>query len=242
VSKTFAELGIPFPLYAGPSDQASEYCGLGPCSLCGGKPRHCFRLDIGCALICDCPSCGMANGLDANDREDAPCRQCKKNVSFPDVGEDEIKVCYACLRSGKAGITKDTELGMISWEQAFEGITHGIPGLSRSDFEMVPKEDGWVGAKLPQEMMFELLRMPTYATIQGERWQFCCRQPMVFLGEWSREEFSRRATDGDGQRLFEKIVQDPVPGLWEDELGDITGVYVFRCRSCDKLTAHWDLA
>jgi len=184
----------------------------------------------------------MANGLDANDREDAPCRQCKKNVSFPDVGEDEIKVCYACLRSGKAGITKDTELGMISWEQAFEGITHGIPGLSRSDFEMVPKEDGWVGAKLPQEMMFELLRMPTYATIQGERWQFCCRQPMVFLGEWSREEFSRRATDGDGQRLFEKIVQDPVPGLWEDELGDITGVYVFRCRSCDKLTAHWDLA
>ena len=31
---------------------------------------------------------------------------------------------------------------MISWEQAFEGITHGVPELNRTDFEMVPKEDG----------------------------------------------------------------------------------------------------
>jgi len=182
------------------------------------------------------------NGLDANDREDSPCRQCKTNVSFPDLGEEEIKACYACLRFGKAAITKDTELGMISWEQTFEGVTHGIPGLSRNDFEMVLKEDDWVGARLPQETMFELLRLPTYSSIQGERWQFCCRQPMVFLGEWSREEFSRRAPDGDGRRLFEEIVQDSVPGLWEDELHDITGVYVFRCKSCGKLTAHWDIA
>ncbi len=123
-----------------------------------------------------------------------------------------------------------------------EGVTHGVPGLNRTDFEMVPKEDDWVGARLPREMMFELLRTPTYNTIQGERWQFCCRQPMVFLGEWSREEFSRRAPDGDGRRFFETIVEDTVPGLWEDQLHDITGVYVFRCASCGRLTAHWDIA
>jgi len=131
---------------------------------------------------------------------------------------------------------------MISWEQAFEGVTHGVPGLNRSDFEMVPGEDDWVGARLPQKMMFELLRTPTYTTIQGERWQFCCKRPMIFVGQWSRKEFTRRAPKGDGRAFFEQIVQDTVPGLWEDKLHDETGVYVFRCSTCKRLTAHWDIA
>ena len=241
VAQTFVQLGIPFPLFEGSSDQTSDYCGLGTCSLCGTEEQHCFRLGIGCAVMCECPGCGTVNGLDASDCEDCPCRQCNTQVPFPDLGEGEIMVCYTCLRAGKAAMTKDTELGMISWEQAFEGVTHGIPGLSRSDFEMVPKEDDWVGARLPQEVMFELLHTPGYNSIQGERWQFCCRRPMVFIGEWTREEFSRRAPDGDGQRFFREIVQDIVPGLWEERLHDLTGVYVFRCPSCERLTAHWDI-
>jgi uncharacterized protein CbrC (UPF0167 family) len=180
--------------------------------------------------------------LDADDRENVPCRLCETIVPFPDLAADEIKVCYACLHSGKAAITKDTELGMISWEQAFEGVTHGIPGLDRADFETVLKDDDWVGARLPKEVMFDLLRMPTYSSIQGERWQFCCKQPMVFVGEWGRVEFARRAPDGDGRHYFEQVVQDSVPGLWEDQLHDITGVYVFRCTSCERITAYWDIA
>jgi uncharacterized protein CbrC (UPF0167 family) len=242
MADTFQELGIPFPLFEGPSDQANEYCGLGDCSVCGKKGEHCFRLGIGCAVIVDCQKCGAANGLDADDRESGSCRECSSTVSFPELGEDEIKVCHTCLRAGKAALTKDTELGMISWEQAFEGVTHGVPGLKRADFEMVQREDDWVGAKLPKEVMFELLRTPTYSTIQGERWQFCCSKPMIFLGEWSREEFSCRAPNGDGRSWFEKIVQHPVPDLWEDRLHDITGVYVFRCPSCGRFTAHWDIA
>jgi uncharacterized protein CbrC (UPF0167 family) len=243
VSKTFAELGIPFPLYEARSDQASEYCGLDDCSLCGRRNEHCFRLGIGCAVMLDCPTCGTANGLDADDCEDGSCRNCQAIVPFPPLDNDEeIKACYTCLRAGKAAITKDTQLGMVSWEQAFEGVTHGIPGLNRTDFEMVPKADHWVGARLPHEVMFELLRMPTYRSIQGEQWQFCCRQPMVFIGEWSREEFARHAPHGDGRQYFDEIVQDNVPGLWEDELHDITGVYVFRCPSCKRVTAHWDIA
>ena len=131
---------------------------------------------------------------------------------------------------------------MISWDQAFDGVTHGVPGLRRTDFELVPKEDDWVGVRLPKATMFELLRTPTYNTIQGEGWLFCCRQPMIFVGEWSRQDFTRRAPDGDGRRYFEEIVRHTVPGLWEDRLHDITGVYVFRCPSCGKITAHWDLA
>jgi uncharacterized protein CbrC (UPF0167 family) len=239
---TFAQLGIPFPLFEAPSEQAFEYCGLETCSLCGKQGQHCFELGIGCALILGCANCGAGNGLDVSDCEDGRCRKCGNPVPFPDVDDDALTVCHACLRAGRAALTKDTELGMISWEQAFEGATHGVPGLNHRDFEMVPREDGWVGARLPQEWMFELLRTPTYISIQGEQWQFCCRRAMVFVGKWNREEFSAHAPDGDGRRLFEEVVQGCIPGLWEDRLHDVTGVYVFRCPSCARMRAHWDVA
>jgi uncharacterized protein CbrC (UPF0167 family) len=239
---TFAELGIPFPLFEGPADQAVEYCGQATCSLCGQDDDPCFLLGIGCGIILKCPSCGVPNGLDADNREDGTCRQCQAAIPFPDVGDDEIAACYGCLRAGRAALTKDTELGMISWEQAFEGVTHGPVNLPCTDFELVQRDDNWFGARLPLEMMFELLRTPTYSTIQGERWQFCCRRPMVYLGAWTRDEFSRRSTDGNGRALFDQIVQSNVPGLWEERLHDVTGVYVFRCPSCRRLTAHWDIA
>lgn len=237
----FSQLGIPFPLFEAPTSDAIGYACLNTCTLCGESGRHCFRLDIGCAVMHRCEHCGTENGLDASDRADAPCKQCGRVLTFPEA-DGEVLTCYECLRAGKAAISKDTELGMVSWEQAAEGVTHGVPGLDRDDFEMVPKDDGWVGARLPREVMYELLRTPTYISIQGERWQFCCKSPMIFVGSWSRDEFSRRAPDGDGRRYFEQIVQDVVPGLWEDELHDETGVYVFRCQHCGRLAAHWDLA
>ena len=64
MAKRFAELGIPFPLFEGPSDQAAEYGGLGTCSLCGGHRQHCFQLEVGSALMLPCPTCGTENGLD----------------------------------------------------------------------------------------------------------------------------------------------------------------------------------
>src|SRR4051812_29114273 len=67
-----------------------------------------------------------------------------------------------------------------------------------------------------------------YLTIQGERWRFCCRRPMVYAGAWSAEEFSRQSPDGDGKKFFEKIVENCGPDLWAFQLRGIPGVYVFR--------------
>lgn len=242
MSTTFEQLGVPFPLFEALTEEACEFVGRKQCSLCRRQGQNCFRLGIGCAVIIPCSKCGSLNGLDADDREDSSCRSCGTLIPFPKLTDEEIVVCYDCLRLGKAAITKDTELGMVSWEQAFDGITNGIPGLNRPEFEMVPLEDDCVGVRLPQKVMFELLRTPTYSTIQGDRWLFCCQAPMICLGEWSRDEFSKRAPDGDGQKFFNEIVQDVMPGLWEDALHDVTGVYVFRCSMCDALKAHWDLA
>ncbi len=240
--KTFKDLGIPFPLFQGPVNDASEYIGQAYCCKCGEVKPHCFELGIGCSLIVKCKGCNSENELDADDREDCKCLKCKENIIFPLDDDQDINICYDCLRAGHAAITKDTEYGMISWRETHDGVTHGVPGLKTYEFELVPKDDDWVGAKIGKESMLELLRTPTFTTIQGECWLFCCKKPMVYLGSWSREEFTKRAPDGDGKRYFERIVPDAIEGLWEDELHDITGVYVFCCRKCNKTTANWDIA
>jgi uncharacterized protein CbrC (UPF0167 family) len=152
-----------------------------------------------------------------------------------------LLTCYTCLRAGRAAMTKDTELGMIRHEDALRGVTHGVPGLDRSDLELVPKSDGWVGARLPVPMMLELLRTPSYRTIQGESWLFCCKAYMVYVGQWSRQHFSKMAPDGNGRGFFDLVVRDVIDGLWEDELHDKTEIYVFRCVACRKYSAHWDM-
>jgi uncharacterized protein CbrC (UPF0167 family) len=224
---TFATLGAPFPLFDAPVRCAEDYVAAGKCSICGQQAQICFELGIGSNVICVCPKCEAENGLNAEKRQSKLCRNCKAEVPFPDVPKGKLLTCYSCLRAGRAAITKDTELGMVSWEQALEGMTHGRPRLNRPDFELVTTNSDWIRAKLPQAMMFELLRTPTYSTIQGDQWQFCCKQPMIYLGEWSREEFRKRTPDGDGEAYFRGIVKEIVPGLWEDKLHDETGVYVF---------------
>lgn len=242
MAATFQELGIPFSLFDAPVAQASGYVGLSRCSLCERTGQPCFHLWIGCAVMQSCSNCGTVNGLDAYDRVAVPCRVCENHVPFPSFTDDDIHICYDCLRLGRAAMTQDTELGMISWPQAFDGVTHGLPGLDRADLDLISLEGGWTGARLPQETMFELLRTPTYRTIQGERWLFCCRHPMIYIGEWTRADFANHAPDGDGKVFFEQIVEDIVPGLWEDKLHDETGIYVFRCADCGRHRAHWDLA
>ena len=57
---TFADLGIPFPLFEAPIDESSDYAGIGRPAACAAvKDRHCFDLGIGDALIRPCPACGV---------------------------------------------------------------------------------------------------------------------------------------------------------------------------------------
>ncbi len=212
--ETFKDLRIPFPLFEGPAADSKEYVGIHQCGLCDEPDQHCFQLGIGCDLICTCPECGHKNALDADGRIDGVCSSCGTPIAFPEF-PDNLRLCYSCLRTGKAAITKNTERGMVS----FAYLDHNAKDL------------------------LELLRTPTYSSIQGEHWLFCCDQPMIFAGEWQQDDFRRAAPDGvDPEEFFNTVVDDVCPGLWEDRLHDITAVYVFFCEHCRKYRAHWDMA
>lgn len=89
--------------------------------------------------------------------------------------------------------------------------------------------------------MFELVRTPGYNSWQGERWQFCCQRPMVFIGEWAEDDYNRHAPDGDGRAFFLTVVADAVPGMWEDGIGYRFANYIFRCSSCGRFRGHYDM-
>ncbi len=130
---------------------------------------------------------------------------------------------------------------MVSWHQAFSGVTNGVPGLEQDQFEpvIIDADDNWIGVKLPEEIMFELLRTPTYGTWQGERWLFCCRYPMTYVGAWHHEQFMEHASDRNGEYLYYAVVEGIPDGTW-DSLGHDLSAYVFQCKRCGRLRAHWD--
>lgn len=242
---SFSDLGIPFPLFEAPTDEASDHVGIATCRLCGRGERHCFELGIGDALILTCPSCGTGTGLDADDRADAPCRSCGSTVTFPEPlkAKKQLLACYECLRAGKAAMTKDTEFGMVSWAQAFEGVTNGVPGLRTGQFEVVPidPDEDWSGVRIPVEHLWELLRTPGFHSWQGERWLFCCREPMTYLGGWRNAVKSLRPDD---PIAFYKSLFDPDDeargwGFERFESGS-PSLYVYRCRNCGRCRATWD--
>ena len=242
---TFADLGIPFPLFEAPTTEASDYAGIATCRLCSGRDRHCFKLGNGDALILPCPSCGTENGFDARGRADAPCRSCGSPFPFPEPlkAKKEILVCYDCLRAGKASIMKVTEFGLVSWDEAFRGITNGEPGLRTDQFEVVPidPDEDWYGVRVPTEHLWELLRTPGFHSWQGERWLFCCRQPMAFLGGWRNAVELLRPDDPS---VFFEALFDPDDeargwGFDSFESGS-PSLYVYRCRTCDRCRATYD--
>lgn len=247
---SFRDFGIAFPLYEAhvSAEDDSDYAGLGTCCLCRTANAPCFHLGIPADLILPCPSCGQSNSLDVHDKRSGVCRDCRAEILFPPevAAKKEPKICFTCLRAGKAAISKDTELGMVDAESLVTGLTNGVPGLEQAEFESVVVDEGdsedddekWIKVRLPAEIITELLRTPTYGTWQGECWLFCCRYAMTFVGEWKHTDFDARASDGDGEKLYNSLEEVPEGG-W-DKLGRSFAVYVFECKRCGKLRSHYD--
>jgi len=241
---TFADLGIPFPLFEAPVIDASDYAGPAVCRLCRESDRHCFEVDD---LIAACPACGAENGLSTRARADVACRACGSTVPFPEAlrAKKQMLVCYRCLRAGKAAITKDTEFGAVGADEAFTGMTDAHPAPPTDQFELIAvdieDDEPWYRARIPGEHLWELLRTPTMSTWQGERWLFCCQRPMSYLGGY--EAVPERVRPDDSVAFVESLFgpEDEVAG-WIGEAVDAGNVslYLYQCKACDRHRTTFD--
>jgi uncharacterized protein CbrC (UPF0167 family) len=208
----------PFPLFAAPLPEASGYTGPGPCVVCGAEADERLRLVGGARVVSQGrPSDAQSTADDA--------------------------VCVPCLRAGHVAFTRDTEFGMVRFEDAVAGHTHGMPGLKSADgFPLSPAdEDGWVRVEIPALVLLELVRTPGYETWQGENWLFCCGSAMVYIGQWTRDDVFRHVP-GDPAAAFVAIFDGAEPWMWDTLENLHIGFHAFRCRSCDRVRGHMDMS
>jgi hypothetical protein len=117
--------------------------------------------------------------------------------------DSELLACHRCLRAGRAALTHDTRLGMVTWELALAGHTHGRPptgpdsALTAQFQTSTGGDSGWTRAHVDPAWLLELVHTPTDSNWQGEAWDFCCRRPMAHVGAWGRADLDRHAPDGD---------------------------------------------
>jgi len=185
----------------------------------------------------------------ANVDDAGPCPFCavQAEVRF-------ARACYACFRAGKAiSHVMDTELGMVRAEDAEEGLTHGFPkSEAPPGYELVEMRaasgdtEPWVRVRMSETHLTELLRTPKYETWQGERWLFCCAQPMVFVGPLEEALLERlRETQETQEEVVGQLLQVEAREAHRRTTEVLKGrisMYVFRCTTCKKHRAHWDCA
>lgn len=204
---TFAEIGMEFPLFAAPIEDAIVD-QQGACSPCGTVSQLLFGGS-----------------------------------------------CYACIRAGKGDHTIDTEYGMVRPEDALNGRTHGLP-LDPNNLPNLPlvahavdlkfRDEHWYSVQFASDDLIELTRTPSYHTRQGERWLFCCEKPSIFMGCLDSSKLAQLASERSSTNeatiasLLSISVDEAkwMPSAIERDSG---GLYLFRCQSCSRLRAHFDI-
>jgi uncharacterized protein CbrC (UPF0167 family) len=180
-----------------------------------------------------------------------PCAHCKQQATVLFEG-----ACYTCFRGGLAPHTVVTVYGMVRPEDAARGLTHGIPLADPTKLrgcELVAHpvdarfpDEKWYSVRIDSKELIELTRTPGYRSWQGERWQFCCLRPCVFVGEWSYAQWTEKAqVEGVSLDAFLSTVfrigdldDAEELGLCLEE-GTVRN-YVFRCQLCEKPIAYYD--
>lgn len=201
--------------------------GSDRCTLCE-RENFCLELSIGYDLIGPCPTCGAATDFSVDGPFDR-CVSCDGVCRLTELVEGR-PACLVCLREGRFAITKDTELGMVRWRDAREGLTHCSEPT-----------------RMDADALMSLVLTPDFLTIQGSVWKFHCERPMTFVGRWGKRDFEQNASDGEGAASASRIAD--VPEVMYAELEDTArdedfwvGAYVFRCPVCGTVAGNWDMA
>ena len=265
---TFADLGIPFPLYEAPVRSCAAQVGPAICHFCRTE-RHYFCQLNDVSWMGPCPECGTHNKQTGDDRSwDGSqfawnCIACGAGLTSRTLKwtEERYLACLGCIGAREIGFARDTEFGIVDGDSLASGITGGVPGLTAAEgFELVVVDENWngtdiveyrvasAGVRIDPEHLRELYRTPVYHCWQQERWLFCCRRPMIYMGVWP--DVVRVLDPGDRGELFRTIYATAAEG-GEHPYGDWSAaardferhdpeMYVFRCPECERLRCHID--
>ncbi|MGD2131543.1 MAG: hypothetical protein PVI23_02055 [Maricaulaceae bacterium] len=239
---TFSDLGIPFPLYQAPIDTCPSYAGAQRCCVLGERRDHCFRLGSGDYLTMECAACGGALYLHPTESplRVRTCRHCGAPTPDPAAAHDDAFISYEALRAGYAVFTKDTDYGMVSWQELEEGWSHGVPRPAPEGLRSRQSAGGWTQTQLPTDALFELTSTPDFLTCQGAVWLFSGARPMIYVGEWRKADFVAHAPNGrDAKEFFLNVVRDADDETWS--YADSVFVYVFKDQVTDAYAAYYDL-
>lgn len=181
----------------------------------------------------------------------ARCKFCSvETKAYCWLGEDEIDGvgCIDCLMSRKFSIAKDTEIGEINQQGQLEDYND----FGKKVFPEAP--EGFTKEKLK-----EIIQTPNISTYQGMYHPTHCNDFMQYIGRWSRDDFNKHASDGDGKKLFEEMseFEEGDVNLWletDKELKEQeqwqhkdstwafgAQVYVFQCICCSYKYCSFDM-
>lgn len=161
--------------------------------------------------------------------------------------------CYACFRRGSVVKARDTELGAVDAESLTTGLTGGVPFDERFDARgtqvvrpKVRSKEPWMRFRVAHERLTELLRTPVYSTWQGESWLFCCGVPMIYVGSVGERLLHAWSTEDDvsTEEVMKRLLAPEridARSFVDDVLKGSRVVYAFRCPSCGRRRAHWDM-
>ena len=231
---TFQELGIPFPLFEAPIECSGSFFECDDCSFCGSESVPCFEIEPEEKIV-ECFKCEGQSTREWGPTQKAACAQCKSDF-VNELEEEDLRICYPCLREGRAALEKTTELGVVSLREALTGEVdlslaftsamacgfdpESLPKLclpnllngpgtyfsQRLDFLKKHSSRRPGRLEMAKEDLYELLRTPSFITWQQDFWFFCCQRPMIFIGEWSIADFAKYDGRLNGWRAFKELL------------------------------------
>ena len=113
---TFAELGIPFPLFEAPVKETFDYQGIASCEICGRADQHCFSVS---QLACyDGFRTGRAVSI----------KTCEFGMVDPEwAGQGRVMACYPGFHTDQFEVITTYEPDELNWVCIPENI---LPNFS----------------------------------------------------------------------------------------------------------------
>ncbi len=214
--------------------------------------------------------------------ESQHCDYCnKQNLEYTFYSTDSQKDkgiygCIECLKQKKYSISQETDIGFIEKGK--------ILLIEYDDFDLNIEKSAEMSEEkaiqyfkefqenikhttkecsIPQgfnkKVLYDIGFTPTIAMFQGGQYLSHCNDFMVYIGRWNPCDFEKNSVDGDGRKLWMKmIIDEDYDYLWDQTMEDIkkygdewaqyensgwsegAWVYIFKCKHCNDLKCSWD--